>query len=112
MREDLGKYFTNLIRGPSIRQLIDDGSLVPARAFCPSHDAMDKLLSSVGTRGGDYIEGQLSKAINRKELVGDIIKTWQEKAADRQTLVFAVDIVHTASLSSLTSFWQPLRPSI
>jgi len=62
---------------------------------------MDKLLSSVGTRGGDYIEGQLSKAINRKELVGDIIKTWQEKAADRQTLVFAVDIVYTQQVYRL-----------
>lgn len=98
LREDLGRYFTNLICGPSIRELIADGSLVPARAYCPSHETMDRILASVKTRGGDYVEGALSRAINRKELVGDIITTWHEKAADRQTLCFAVDIAHSKAI--------------
>ena len=98
LREDLGKYFTRLIRGPSIRELIADGALVPARAYCPSHQTMDRILASVKTRGGDYIEGDLSRAINRKELVGDIVDTWQQKAPDRQTLCFAVDIAHSKAI--------------
>ena len=36
--------------------------------------------------------------MNRKELVGDLVKTWQEKASDRQSLVFAVDIAHSQAI--------------
>ena len=59
---------------------------------------MRRILDSVQTRCGDFVEGQLSTAINRKELVGDLVKTWQEKASDRQTLCFAVDIAHSKAI--------------
>jgi len=99
MREDLGQHFSNLIRGPSIQELMRSGDLVGAiHAYCPSADAMRRVLDTIGTRHGDFIERDLSKAINRKELVGDIVSTWQEKAADRQTLCFAVDIAHSKAI--------------
>ncbi len=99
LQQGLGKYFSHLVRGPSIAALIADGALVPARAFCPSHAAMEQILASVRTRRGDFIEGELSKAINCKELVGDIVATWQDKAAERLTLVFAVDIAHSKAIT-------------
>lgn len=99
MRTDLGKYFTNLIRGPSIKELMDSGDLVrQVHAYCPGAEAMRKLLDNVQTRCGDFIEGQLSRAMNNKQLVGDIVRTWQEKASDRQTLCFAVDIAHSKAI--------------
>jgi superfamily II DNA or RNA helicase len=98
LRQDLGEHFETLVRGPSVRELTEQGYLVPAKAFCPSHQAMEKILADLHTRAGDYIEGELSTAINRKELVGDIVKTWQDKASDRRTLCFAVDIAHSKSI--------------
>jgi DNA repair protein RadD len=98
LRHDLGRYFESLIRGPSVRELTDAGYLVPAKAFCPSSEALEKILSGLHTRAGDYVDAELSKAINRKELVGDIVKTWKEKASDRRTLCFAVDIAHSKSI--------------
>ena len=98
LRQDLSMHFESLVRGPSVRELTEQGYLVPAKAFCPSHNAMEAILAGIHTRAGDYIEGELSKAINQKELVGDIVKTWQEKASDRQTLCFAVDIAHSRSI--------------
>jgi superfamily II DNA or RNA helicase len=36
--------------------------------------------------------------MNRAELVGDIVRTWQEEAEDRPTLCFAVNIAHSQAI--------------
>lgn len=99
LRNDLGKYFTNLVRGPSIQWLIENGYLTPARAFCPTAAALEKALDSVKTHAGDYAENELSTALNQKELIGDIVTTWQAKGENRPTLVFAVDIAHSKAIT-------------
>ena len=102
LRPGLGKHFTNLVRGPSIRELTEQGFLVPVRAFAPQADAILSALDGVScgttTAGYDYKDAELGAAMNRKELVGDIVKTWQEKGEDRPTLAFAVNIAHSKSI--------------
>lgn len=92
LRRGLGRHFTNLVRGPSIRWLTDNGFLVPVRGFAPASDAVADALKAVKVRGGDYIETELGRAMNQASLVGDIVTTWQERGEDRQTLVFATSI--------------------
>ncbi|MEW8230380.1 MAG: DEAD/DEAH box helicase family protein [Candidatus Thiodiazotropha endolucinida] len=99
LREDLGKYFTNLVRGPSIQWLIENGYLTPSRAYCPTAEALEKALDNVKTRAGDYAENELSTALNRKELIGDLITTWKERGESRPTLTFAVDIAHSKAIT-------------
>ncbi len=98
LRSDLGKYFSNLVRGPSIQETIDMGYLVPAIAYCPSKAMIDTALKGVNSLADDYNQKQLSKAVNVKTIVGAIVSTWKEKASDRKTLVFAVDIAHSRSI--------------
>ena len=102
LRPGLGKHFTNLVRGPSIRELTDRGFLVPVRAFAPQADAVMKVLDGVScgttTGGYDYRENELGTAMNQKELIGDIVRTWQERGEDRPTLCFAVNIAHSKSI--------------
>jgi superfamily II DNA/RNA helicase len=61
---------------------------------------MREILHGVKTTAGDFSESELSKAINRTELVGDIVRTFQDKATNRQTLVFAVDIAHSKAIEA------------
>ena len=102
LRKGLGKYFTNLVRGPSIRELTEQGFLVKVRAYAPQADAILSALDGVScgttTAGYDYKDAELGAAMNRKELVGDIVKTWHEKGEDRPTLCFAVNIAHSKSI--------------
>jgi len=98
MRADLGKYFSNLVRGPSVAWLTENGYLVPARAFCPSAKHIAQILEGVRTRRGDFVERELAGAMNRRELVGDIVSTWQARGEGRQTLCFAVDIAHSKAI--------------
>lgn len=99
LRPDLGKHFTNLVRGPTVRWLTDNGFLVPVRAYCPGADQISRILDGVKVRAGDFLEKELAEALNQKELIGDIVKTWQEKGEARQTLCFAVDIAHSKSIA-------------
>lgn len=94
----LGKYFSNMIRGATIKELIENKYLVKSRVFCPAQKAMDEVLADVPIQAGDFAKGKLSKAINSKRLVGDIINTWKTKADNRKTLSFAVDVAHSKSI--------------
>jgi superfamily II DNA or RNA helicase len=98
LREDLGKYFDALIRGPSIEELTEQGYLVPARAFCPSAETIKAMLAEIAVSKGDYAEGELSKTFNQKIIVGNLVNSWQQRAENRPTLVFAIDIAHSKSI--------------
>ena len=99
MRKGLGKHFSSLVRGPSVRELTEGGYLVPVRAFTPGADHIERILAGVRagttTHGFDFREQDLGEAMNTKEIVGDIVSTWKEKGEDRQTLCFAINIAHS-----------------
>ncbi|MGO9672716.1 MAG: DEAD/DEAH box helicase [Methylocella sp.] len=90
----LGKAYTKLLRPISTTALIDQGYLVPLKIFCPPGPD----LSGVKTRAGDYNDADLARAVDRTELVGDIIKTWLAKGDGRPTLVYGVDRAHARHL--------------
>ncbi len=98
LRQGLGRHFTNLVRGPSIRWLTDQGFLVPVRGFAPAAEAVTEALKGLRIQRGDYVEAELGEAMNRKELVGDIVTTWQAHGEDRQTLCFATSIAHSKAI--------------
>lgn len=103
LRRGLGKYFTNLVRGPSVKWLTENGFLVPCRAFAPGADEIARVLDGVsaGTtkHGFDYNETALGRAMNQKELVGDIVGTWRKLGENRPTLCFACSIAHSQSIA-------------
>jgi superfamily II DNA or RNA helicase len=93
----MGRLYDRLIIGATTRELIDAGHLCDFVVYAP---AEKPDLSQVRTVAGDYHEGDLSKVMNQKVLVADIISTWLEKAEGRPTLVFSVDRAHAAHLQS------------
>ena len=99
----LGKHFTRLVRGPTIRELVEMGSLVPMRGYAPSEAVLAEVLKEVATgnttHGKDYQDKALAEAMNTKHLVGDIIETYEKHGEGRQALCFAVDIAHSQALA-------------
>lgn len=90
----LAKHFDDLIIGATTNELIDAGYLVPLKAYAPSHPD----LTGVRTVAGDYHEGDLSTAMDRKTIVADVVETWRRLGEDRPTLVFGVDRAHARHL--------------
>ena len=98
LRPGLGNIFTKLVTGPSIRQLIDQGHLAPLDVYGPATAAVNNALRKVKLSGGDFVERQLGAAMRNKELIGDIVETWQRRASDKPTLVFATDVAHSMAI--------------
>jgi DNA repair protein RadD len=90
----LGKHFDRLIVGATTAQLIEDKHLSPFRSFAPASPD----LAGVRTMAGDYHEGDLADAVNKTELVANVVETWQAHAQNRPTLCFAVDRAHAKHL--------------
>jgi DNA repair protein RadD len=88
----LGKHYDDLIIVATTQELIDLGLLSKFVAFAPSNPD----LSGVHTVAGDFKEDELSDAMDVPKITGDIVKTWQEKGEDRQTLCYCVDRKHAA----------------
>ena len=74
--------------------MIEAGYLSPFRVFAAAHPD----LRGVRTVAGDYHEGELSTAMNKATLVGDVVSTWLQHAEGRPTLCFAVDRAHAKHL--------------
>lgn len=90
----LGTVYDDLVEGPSVAELVNQGHLVPARYF--TGEAPD--LTGIATTAGEYNQKQLGERVNRVQLVGDIVQNWARLASDRQTFVFAVNVAHSMHL--------------
>ncbi len=114
LRKGLGQIYCRLVKGPLIADLVHNGYLVSVKGYGPAQAKIEAAISGVGVNyqpgGRDFISKDLSKAMNRKELVGDIISTWMAKAAGLPTLVFAV-ASHIRRRSSTTAQPKASRPS-
>jgi superfamily II DNA or RNA helicase len=89
----LGNFFDVLIEGPSVAELTPKW-LVPVIYYAPTNPD----LKGVKVQAGDYQINALSKRMNRKDLIGDIVSNWFKFADARKTIVFAVDVGHSISI--------------
>lgn len=92
--QGLGKWFGHMIEGPTVRQLIDDGSLCDFRLFAPSVPD----LSGVGSLAGDFKSGALAKAMDRPAIVGDAIGHYRHLCAGKRAVVFAAGVENSKSI--------------
>jgi superfamily II DNA or RNA helicase len=90
----LASSFDAMVQCPSIRTLMDEGYLVPDRAFAGKR--VD--LAGVAIAGSDYDASQLSDAMNKPHLVGDVVTEWKRLANGRPTMVFAAGVRHSRTI--------------
>lgn len=90
----LAPPFETIVLGPSLTDLTAQGYLVPARTYARKKPN----LTGVHTTAGDYQQDELQEAMNKPEIVGDVVKEWQKHATGRITAVFAVGVKHSIAL--------------
>jgi DNA repair protein RadD len=90
----LGSVFNVMIEAVKVNELVRDGVLVGTRVYVPSLPD----LSNVETKRGDYDEAQLADAMNKPQLVGDIVTHWLKLGDGRRTVVFATNIEHSQAV--------------
>jgi len=92
----LGLLWEHLVKGPSVRELIDQGHLCDYIAYAPPAGQIDT--KGVKLNAGEYNERELYDRANNDRLFANITDEWQSKAAEVPTLVFAININHSRIL--------------
>jgi len=94
----LSEAYDKLIIMARPSQAIAWGAIVKPRVLgIPEDRAAD--LSGVAMRGADYDPVQLAAAMDKGELVGDIVEHWLREADNRITVVFAASVGHSKHLA-------------
>lgn len=86
-----GALFDHLVTATTIPELIAQKYLVDADVYAPS----EPDLSAVKIVAGDYNEKQLGEAVDKPELIGDIVTHWLKLADGLPTVCFATNIAHS-----------------
>lgn len=97
-RKGLGKFFQRLIVVRTMQELIDQEYLTPIRTFAPAHPDLKGVGTSSGPDGRDFNRRDLSSAMNKPNLVADVVEQWLRRGENRPTLCFAVDRAHATKL--------------
>jgi DNA repair protein RadD len=89
----LGNIYDDLIVVESTQSLIDNGYLCDFTAYGAPID-----MTGVRTTAGDYNGKDLEVKVNKKKIVGDVVKTWLRLGENRQSVCFAVSVAHSEAI--------------
>lgn len=92
----LGDWYDRMVRGPSVRWLIEQGHLSGYRAFAPSHPD----LGNVHTRGGDYIQTELEGVMGASAIVGDAVAHYRRLASGKRAVAFCCSVRHSQHVAA------------
>ncbi len=88
--------FEQLVVAANIAELIADGFLVDADYYAPAEPDLSGVKTTRNAFGeADYNEIELGRAVDRPDLIGDIVSHWHRLARGTPTVVFATNIAHS-----------------
>lgn len=87
----LRPWFSEIIQGPSVSWLIDNGFLCDYRVYAPPSMHLDGIKIS----GGDYVRSQLAHRIDRPSITGDAVREYQKRAPGKLALAFCATVEHS-----------------
>jgi superfamily II DNA or RNA helicase len=88
----LSDIFDELVIGPSITKLIEQGFLSPVATFAP---ARSPDLSGIKTRAGDYEIEALAKRMSKAVIITTAVDEYVRLCAGAPAIAFCVDIKHS-----------------
>ena len=86
----LGQFFDSIVNVVNMKELLEDGNLVPGEYYGPS----DPDLSKLKIVQGDYDRKGLDEKLNKPQIIGDVVDNWFELASDKQTMIFSINRKH------------------
>jgi superfamily II DNA or RNA helicase len=91
-----GPLFEHMVVAATIPQLIADGYLVDVDVYAPSEPDMTGIKQARNAFGeADYTDADVARAVDKPELVGDVVQHWLRLAKGTPTVVFAANIAHS-----------------
>lgn len=89
----LHNSFDVLVIGPSVKDLIEQGYLAHFDYYAPSStiDFKQFRLDAYG----DFLEVDMSRELDRQDIIGDVVKYYREHADGLQTIVYCINTHHS-----------------
>lgn len=91
----LGTIFQEIVTVATIKELMEEGHLVPLYTYEGKAPSME----GVATVNGDYAPGAMAEAVIAAGLAGDVVLEFQKIAAGRKAIVFAAGVEHSMTLA-------------
>lgn len=91
-----GALFEAMTVATSIQELIDDGFLVDCEIYAPSEPDMTGIKTSKNAFGElDWSDADVGRAVDKPQLIGDIVAHWLKLSNGLPTVCFASNIAHS-----------------
>ena len=107
-RKGLREVFDNVADQVRLGELIASGHLVPPRTFVIDVGVQDQL-RAVRKTADDYDMGAVAAIMNRAPITEEVVRHWEEKAGNRQTVVFCSTVAHAMNVA--TAFNEAGNPA-
>lgn len=96
VKEGLRHVADEVVYPISLRELIAQGFLVPPEYWVPSKADLRGV--EIDSKTGDYKTNQLSTAMQKANLYGDMVKAYKQHADGLPCLLFCVSVKHSESV--------------
>ena len=96
-KKGLRGVFTNCSHQIEISTLIREGFLVPPKTYVIDVGVQDEL-RQVRKTISDFDMAEVERIMNRRAINKRVVEEWDEKAGDRQTIVFCSTVQHAEDL--------------
>ena len=94
----LREVFSNVCDQISLGELIRSGHLVPPRTFVIDVGVKEQL-SQVRELGTDFDMNAVDQIMNQRPINAAVVEQWQEKAENRQTVIFCSTVKHATAVT-------------
>lgn len=88
-----------IVKPVTLGELMEGGYLVPPIYYAPSKPNLRGI--PIDKKTGDYEVGRLHIAMDRANIYGDILETYQEITPNKRALVFCCNVEHALSVSKM-----------
>lgn len=90
--QGLGDVFQKLVLGPTVKELIAAGNLAPYVLYAPPSKANT---DGVRVKYGDYVREELACAVDKSDIIGDLITNYRNLAPDMSAVCYCVSRAHS-----------------
>lgn len=96
--QGLGDIFESLVMGPTVKALIEWGNLAPYKYYAPPVSAN---LENIRVRYGEFDRGAVELAMDKSEIIGDIIDQYNRRAAGMKAICYCVSRAHSEHTAAM-----------
>jgi superfamily II DNA or RNA helicase len=96
-KKGLRSVFTNVADQVKLREVINDGHLVPPRTFVIDVGVQSDL-EQVRVSANDFDMNEVEAILDHQVINDSVVRHWQEKAGDRKTIVFCSTVRHAQNV--------------